>query len=572
MRFTLATKLTVAFAAVAVVPIAAVAVVAQRLVEARYRGEFNRALDAAERNVRAEYDSASHDVERAVDRVARADDPMVGQLLLDLAKGGLDPAGAGSDEERQLREERARALSHRAPEQMRALGLDVFELVDDGGVILASGHYPGHVGSQDPSALDRARRHPKKAILLSEKVVGRGGSAHDAQMIEVATRVQTDYARVTVVGGREISSGFLERLHGLPARLVRGDGVELATTSGGFPTKPYPSRTIPLPGDEPQARIEVAVPNDDLGKALNWIRLAAIAVSIGGLALAILLGAVVARRLSRPLGALAEGARRVAGGDLSASVDIRTGDEVGDLARTFNQMIVDLTDSRERLVHAERVAAWREIARRIAHEIKNPLTPIQMAVETLQRVRRGKPELFDDIFEESSRTILEEVARLKHIVGEFSGFARMPEPRLGVVDARDLVEGALRLYRGGELSIERSLEEGRVNVDREQLQQVLLNLLENARDAIAQVGHGSISVAIRRAAGRVEIEVADTGPGISDEARAKLFTPYFTTKPHGTGLGLAIVHRIITDHHGEIRVTGAEGEGATFIISLPEVG
>jgi nitrogen fixation/metabolism regulation signal transduction histidine kinase len=200
-----------------------------------------------------------------------------------------------------------------------------------------------------------------------------------------------------------------------------------------------------------------------------------------------------------------------------------------------------------------------------------------MAVETLQRVRRAKPELFDGIFEESSRTILEEVARLKHIVSEFSSFARMPEPKLAELEVREVVEGALALYRGadepGEIRVVRELDPAaaRVRADRDQLQQVLLNLLENARDAVRQVGQGAVTVRTRRQAARVEIEVADSGPGLDEQARAHLFTPYFTTKPHGTGLGLAIVHRIVTDHGGEIRVGGAPGEGAIFTVILPTV-
>ncbi|MSP61823.1 MAG: HAMP domain-containing protein [Myxococcales bacterium] len=557
IRFTLASKLTVAFAAVAVVPIVAVAGLAQRLIEQRYRGEFIRSLDAAQRDVVTEYDRAAGEVAAVAKRLARADDPVVGQLLLDLAKGGLD-------------EERERSLLHRAPEQMRAAGLDFLQLVDDRAVVLAAGHYPGRAGQKDEAAVARGRRHPGKPMLVMARVVA-GGQQRDALMIEVAQRVETDYARLTVVTGREVSSAFLERLK-LPARLVGEGGKQLAVSSRGFPTRPYPRRAIELPGADAPARVEVAVPDEELDRALSWIRALAGAVTAGGLALALLLGFLVARRIARPLGALAEGARRVAAGDLDAVVDVHTRDEVGDLARTFNAMIRELGEAQGRLVHAERVAAWREIAQRIAHEIKNPLTPIQMAIETLQRARKAKPQLFEEIFDESSRTILEEVARLKHIVAEFSAFARMPEPQLQPVDVREIVEGALGLYAGAEVTIERTFDADlQVNADREQLQQVLRNLLENARDAAAEVTErrATIRVSARRVGERVEIAIADSGPGITAEARARLFTPYFTTKAHGTGLGLAIVHRIVTDHGGEIRVGGAEGEGAVFALSLP---
>jgi len=554
MRFPLWTKLMLAFAVVAVVSTALVALVAQRLIEARYRDETRRSLDRAAVDVRNEYEQAAASVEEKVRKVASAEDPFVGQVLLDVAKGGLD-------------EEQQRSLVRRAPRQMRELDLDAFALLADDGTVLAAGHDRGKAGAVDEAARARARRHAGRAVLVVERVAS-DGVQRDALMLEAARAAQTDSARVTVVGGRELSTAFLDRLR-LPAQLVRADGATQATNSRWQPSKPYPRKKIALPGDDPPWSVEVAVPDDDLRRELRLIKEAAIAVSVGGLALALLLGALLARRIAGPLRALADGAQKVAAGDLGVTVDVRTRDEVGDLARTFNAMTGDLSDARERLVHAERVAAWREIARRIAHEIKNPLTPIQMAVETLQRVRTARPELFNEIFEESSRTILEEVARLKHIVGEFSGFARMPEPRLAPVEVAELVESALGIYAGVEPPIARALERATARADREQLQQVLRNLVENARDAVAQAGRGTITVRTRRAGDRVEIEVADTGAGFSEEARARLFTPYFTTKKQGTGLGLAIVHRIVTDHGGEIRVAGAVGVGATFTISLP---
>jgi nitrogen fixation/metabolism regulation signal transduction histidine kinase len=226
-------------------------------------------------------------------------------------------------------------------------------------------------------------------------------------------------------------------------------------------------------------------------------------------------------------------------------------------------MIRELSSAREELVRAERVAAWREIAQRIAHEIKNPLTPIQMAVETLQRAqKKADAGMFEELFVESSKTILDEVARLKHIVAEFSQFARMPPPRLAPLDLKEVVESTLPLYTG---AVEKELHAAPAQADRDQIVQVLLNLLENARDAAGS--DGKVTVRTRRSNGRVELEVADSGPGLSDEARSRLFTPYFTTKTKGTGLGLAICHRIVSDHGGEIRV--ANDNGAVFTISLP---
>jgi signal transduction histidine kinase len=145
----------------------------------------------------------------------------------------------------------------------------------------------------------------------------------------------------------------------------------------------------------------------------------------------------------------------------------------------------------------------------------------------------------------------------------------MPAPTLAPVDVTEITDAALALYKGGDTALDLDLRRDlpRALADKEQLTQVVINLVENARDAVA--GKGRIRVSTRRADGHVELEVADEGPGLSDEARAKLFTPYFTTKPRGTGLGLAIVHRIVTDHGGEIRVGGAPGQGAVFTVTLP---
>jgi nitrogen fixation/metabolism regulation signal transduction histidine kinase len=325
------------------------------------------------------------------------------------------------------------------------------------------------------------------------------------------------------------------------------------------------------PDGSEAAVVEVAKPDDDLLHTLELISLAAAGLAAGGLVLALLLGFVVARRTTQPLAALADGARAVSRGELDVQVNVRGKDEVGELGRAFNRMTADLTGAREQLVRAERVAAWREIAQRIAHEIKNPLTPIQMAVETLQRAQAKGSDQFDALFPESAETILAEVARLKSIVAEFSSFARLPAPNLQACDLSELVDGALKLYAAAGVPLEREAAVGlpTVRADRDQVTQVLLNLLENARDAIGEKPGGLIRVRLRALEGSVELEVEDNGPGLSPEARDKIFTPYFTTKARGTGLGLAIVHRIVSDHAGDIRVAAATTGGARFTVSLP---
>jgi nitrogen fixation/metabolism regulation signal transduction histidine kinase len=237
-------------------------------------------------------------------------------------------------------------------------------------------------------------------------------------------------------------------------------------------------------------------------------------------------------------------------------------------------MTRELGDSKDRLIHAERVAAWQEIARGLAHELKNPLTPIQMSVETLRKTWTAQHPSFGEIFEESTHTVLEEVQRLKKIIGEFSQFARLPQPDRRECDLNEIVGGALALYRGA-IKVVPELDRAlpAVTVDRDQLTQVVLNLLENARDAIASKGSdesvGRIVVKTRGKAGAVELEVEDNGPGFEPTLKEKMFTPYYTTKQTGTGLGLAIVRRIVVEHGGRIDAFSAPGRGARFVVELP---
>ncbi len=588
----LQTKLTVAFAAVALLPIVSVAAVARVVVADRYRGEYRASLDDAAEQVRAEYQRLADDVERATERLARPDDWLIEPVLLELARGPLD-------------DDAARAVKARAAAAMHGLGLDVLEVVDDRGEVLAAGHFEGRVGDSDPDALAAARRARGQARLVRDEIF-EGGRARTVLALEATRSVHGRFGdktpSVVVVGGRILGEDFVNRLRPA-ARLYAADGT-LVAAHAPAPPRRWPRRTVELAGPDGTtvARVEVAVSNDELAVALADIGWAAAALAVAGAFLALLGGAFVARRIAEPLRELSAGARDVARGRLDASVPVRTRDEVGELAATFNDMTRDLAGAREELVRAERVAAWRDIAQRIAHEIKNPLTPIQMAIETLQRAhRKGAPQ-FDALFGESAQTILDEVGRLKRIVAEFSSFARMPQPTLAAVDVSEIVDNALALYKGGEtpLDLDLAADLPLALADKEQLTQVVINLVENARDALAAARAeadsraqsadrapsdnrsdgdgraesdsraevvGRIRVRTRAVDGRIELEVADDGPGLSDEARAKLFTPYFTTKTKGTGLGLAIVHRIVRDHGGDIRVAGPPG--AVFTVALP---
>jgi nitrogen fixation/metabolism regulation signal transduction histidine kinase len=245
------------------------------------------------------------------------------------------------------------------------------------------------------------------------------------------------------------------------------------------------------------------------------------------------------------------------------------------VANAFNFMMEDLKTSKEKLVIAERIAAWQEIARRLAHEIKNPLTPIQMAMDTLRKSYKKQHPEFAEILDESTTTVLEEADRLKRIVAEFSDFARMPKPEFGRVDLNDVIRGSLALYKDSTPRVEAKLDPKlpELDADKGQMNQVLLNLVENGRDALGARDSGRVTVTTKRgdAPDRLTLIVEDNGPGVPSELKDKVFAPYFTTKhaKGGTGLGLAIVHRIVSDHGGRITINDAPGGGAKFTIELP---
>jgi two-component system nitrogen regulation sensor histidine kinase NtrY len=231
-------------------------------------------------------------------------------------------------------------------------------------------------------------------------------------------------------------------------------------------------------------------------------------------------------------------------------------------------VIDDLTD----LVTAQRALAWQEVARRMAHEIKNPLTPIKLSAERMLKKKTSGDGEFDRVFERSMRTIIREVDGLKALVDEFSRLGKMPQAVLEPTDPGEVVDEAASLYgdyKGLTINVLRAGHAPPIPLDRAQFRRVLLNLFENAVRAMGQSGTIEVRIIPDPEAGKLFIEVADEGPGISDEAKERLFVPYFSTETGGTGLGLAIADRIVAEHSGHIRVRDNVPRGTVFIIELP---
>ena len=303
-------------------------------------------------------------------------------------------------------------------------------------------------------------------------------------------------------------------------------------------------------------------------------------LALGVVGVGLLIGALLSwwgtARVTRPIRALAEGAREVSEGNWSASVNVRGGGEIRQLARAFNRMTQQLIDQRERLVQSERVAAWREVARRLAHELKNPLFPLQTTVENLQRARDQKPGQFEEVFRESTGILLSEIGNLNAIIGRFSDFAKMPHPELGPVDVNEVVRVVIKLFEAQfsavgrppitpELHLDESVPV--IQADSVLLHRAIENLVLNAMDAMPS--GGVLMLRTTHWNGDVHIEVSDTGTGLAPEECGRLFTPYYTTKQHGTGLGLAIVQSVVSDHGGRISVESEPGVGTSFHIELP---
>jgi len=333
----------------------------------------------------------------------------------------------------------------------------------------------------------------------------------------------------------------------------------------------------PVPLGDSGLRVEVAVPPANVARERKDLLASFAGVAPLALASALLVGLLLAEGIVRPVRALAARAERIAAERDGSFPVLEEKNEVARLTLAFDRMLAALAGSEHRRIAAERVAAWKEVARRIAHEVKNPLSPIQLAVENLLRTREKAPHELDRALREESATILEEVASLKHLVDEFSEFARLPEPRISPADPRAIVSQALALFAsrieasGVTVDLDLAGAPERVACDPEQIGRALKNVLANALDAMDPVSARRLRVSAREEPGTLVLEVSDTGVGLDAEALRRVFEPYFTTRSErgGTGLGMAIVHRIVTEHGGVVDIAGSAGKGATVTIRIP---
>jgi two-component system nitrogen regulation sensor histidine kinase NtrY len=500
---------------------------------------------------------------------------------------------------------------HDANGSAQSQGLEYVEFVRAEGTLISSAQYPARVGYKNEWVTSTKDWSASPAFLKREEL------PNEVALSLTAVRSQPQVSNsIYVVGGRRLDKKFLESLvlpAGMRALLYQNlehDFVATALTdANGEVTEaerfaPLIERmqkqprqfvqTIDWSKDEADAEtihamplqgrnnellgvLLVGSPRKELVTLLRRIQWMAAGVGGGALLIGLLLTWWISARITRPVEELAEGARAVAEGNWDTRMDVGGHDEIGQLAAAFNDMTCTLAAQRERLVQAERVAAWRELARRLAHELRNPLFPLQITLENLQRARSLPSAQFNEIFQESTATLKAELANLNTIVRRFSDFSKTPTPQFRRVNVNEAVRNAMRLFEPQfnavgkptitpEYYLSESLPE--IDADPDLLHRALQNLVLNALDAMPAGGTLTLRSSARE--GGVRLEVSDTGQGLTPEECSRLFTPYYTSKQHGTGLGLAIVQSVVSDHGGTISVSSDPGRGTTFRIDLPQ--
>ncbi len=489
--------------------------------------------------------------------------------------------------------------------------LSFLSFVDGQGTIISSAHVPASFGYRDPLFVDDRDWNVQQPFLGTREMP----TGNELALLDVAG-VPIAGAKLYIVGGMRLDAEFLRSItlpQGMMLVLRRylGPNNVSEITSSERPLAEIDQQFAPVYASLNQAdsgktiRVEAtdSLPEQDVttiplkgirGDSLGVLLVAnsredlislrrriirnSIVAGIIVLLISIVAASLLAARMTRPIEKLSSAADEIGAGAWNTKVEVESDDEIGRLAERFNQMTAELISQRDRLIQSERVAAWRELARRLAHELKNPLFPLQITVENLLRAREQHPEQFDEVFRESADTLLAEISNLKAIIGRFSDFSKMPVPEKQTVDLNALLRETVKLLEaqlsaaGGKIIVSTELDNSvtEIQADPVLLCRVIQNLLLNAVDAMPH--GGTLTLRSRRLLSSVLIEVSDTGAGIRPEESERLFTPYYTTKTHGTGLGLAIVQSVVSDHQGKISVKSKPGKGTTFAIELPVAG
>jgi signal transduction histidine kinase len=468
-----------------------------------------------------------------------ARDPVLKRLYL------LQPSGS-------------RDLNDYLAERRFLLGFDFLDVSDAQGAVVGSG--------QDIPAASRPLAIASSATILYEQKPA--GSVAGGRLIDPAF-----LARLKQSAGLDLvlrdSTGLVvaATVDSVEARLIPASASRVHLSHGA-----YVARSVPLQLDGRKlADVTGLISTAAADQTIATLRWTSLLLGVLGLGIAILLGALWSAQVSRPVERLAAYSRKLAKGEWDEPLHEKGVPELSTLVEALDQMRRDLTTYRDKLVRSERHAAWSEMARKVAHEVKNPLTPIAVSVADLKRSYDLQRPDFPAILDQAVRTVGEEVDSLKRMLQEFSDFARLPSPALAPSSVSGILTDVKTLYRReadeGRLQISSPTPDFNATLDAAQIRQALVNLVKNGLEATN--GRGRVSVSARRDNGLLEIAVSDTGPGLTAEQRSRLFMPGFTTKAQGSGLGLTMVERIVNDHGGTVSVESESGQGATIRMRLP---
>ena len=557
-------RLILGFSLVAVLPLALALVLLEQRIQHTVRAQAAARLNAAVDVARSGLAADGERLEARLRVLAR--DPDLRRLLL---------VQAGPE------------LHEYLEDQRFLLGLDHLSVADSAGFTVADAAQAVRLVSAPlaAGALPPASDSGLALVPLSD------GSSLALEARAIIRYDGTPAGRVR--GGWRLDSAYVARLaraSGLELVLRDARGKVLAATIAGGDAPAH------RPGDDSVGRVQLggtswftresALPDgsghtaawlvalaptslaDDAVAVLRWTALA-----LGGLGvlLAIMLGLVWSHQVASPVVRLAAVSERLARGEWEEPVELESMRELRTLVDALEQMRLDLRAYRENLRASERQAAYGQMARRVAHEIKNPLTPIALTVSGLKRAHELGHPGFAEALDDTVRTVTEEVTRLKTLLQEFAELGRFPAPRKAPFDTGELLRdlGGLHAYdvESGRLAFHRPPGVLRLNADRDQLRRALLNLVQNGLEATAPAGH--VRVSAHAEGDHLRLAVSDDGPGLTPEQEDQLFVPGFTTKAHGSGLGLTLVERIVTDHGGTLAVESAPGHGTTFVLRLP---
>jgi signal transduction histidine kinase len=504
----------------------------------RVRDEADNRLDAALGGLQAQIEMERGRVADQLQALGR--DPTLKRLYL-------------------VRSGSSRDLADDLAERRRLLGLDFLRVLDPVHAVVAEA---APSDSVLPPALVASA-----PILYQDQPVGtlQGGVLLDADFLGALKQTSGVELALRDSSGRTVVSTLPGVANAPPPPRTGSARLVIAG-------RPYLGRELPLALDSaPGLQVFGLVSTAAIDRSLMALRLTSLLLAVAGLVIAVALGMLWSSQVSAPVEELATFSTRLSHGEWEEPLRLQSVRELETLGEALDRMRRDLQSYRARLVVSERQAAWSQMAREVAHEVQNPLTPIAISVADLKRSYEQHHPDFPRILEQAVGTVAAEVATLKRLLQEFSEFARFPAPQLAPCRLGELMADLEALYRtdvdAGRLTFARAGADAALYADGGQLKRALVNLIKNGLEAITPSGRVAVSATARD--GTVEFVVADDGPGLTPEQRAQLFVPGFTTKAAGSGLGLTLVERIASDHHGTVAAEPGPRGGTVMRLRLP---